>query len=94
MNSIYGKTITSACDEEIIYKTAKQAPTFIMKNFNTINEYIRTDNWCRLRITKPDMSYNLGHVGVSILSMSKRIMNEVMDTALHLDVYIVDVDMH
>jgi len=97
MNSIYGKTITSACDEEIIYKTAKQAPTFIMKNFNTINEYIRTDNWCRLRITKPDMSYNLGHVGVSILSMSKRIMNEVMDTASvnDLPIFYQDTDsMH
>ena len=97
MNSMYGRTIVKACDEEIIYKTTKYALNFIRKNFNTISSYTRTDNWCRIQMTKPDTSYNLAHVGVSILSISKRIMNEVMSTASdnNLPIYYQDTDsMH
>ena len=97
MNSTYGKTLTKACDEEILYKPTAQAPNFIYKNFNTISTYTRTANWCRIQMSKPDTSYNLGHVGVAILSMSKRIMNEVQSTASdnNIPIYYQDTDsMH
>ena len=112
MNSIYGKTITSKSPTKIIYmnknkfnketkewtKNNEALNNYLYNNFNSIIKY-KEINETQVEITKTnyDKSYNLGHVGTFILSYSKRIMNEVMDTASknNINIYYQDTDsMH
>ena len=109
MNSTYGKTIMKKSSKQIVYlnknlfnKKTKQWSTgnenmnnYIYNNFNSIVSY-KELNKNQIEITKraTDNSYNIGHAGVIILSMSKRIMNEVMGLASDNDIniYYQDTD--
>jgi len=55
---------------------------YIANYFNTIKEWTQLTNtqW-EVKMDSVDMSYNMAQVGSFILSYSKRIMNEVFDTA-------------
>ena len=109
MNSCYGKTIMKKSKTEIIYmnknifnKTTKKWTTgnetmnnYIYNNFNSIKSYKDiNDKQIELTKCKMDTSYNIAHAGVIILSMSKRIMNEVMGTASDndIDIFYQDTD--
>lgn len=109
MNSCYGKTIMKKSKTEIIYmnknkfnKSTKQWTTnnesmnnYIYNNFNSISSYKEiNDNQIELTKCKMDTSYNIGHAGTIILSMSKRIMNEVMGIASdnNIDIFYQDTD--
>lgn len=68
---------------------------YICNNFNTIINYRKiNDNLYQVKRMCVDESYNRGHIGCSILSMSKRIMNEVFDVANdnELPIYYTDTD--
>jgi hypothetical protein len=56
---------------------------FIHNQFSNIIEYSEINNGksIQVKLLKVDRSYNMAHVGCHVLSMSKRIMNEVFDTA-------------
>lgn len=106
MNSSYGKTILKKTNDKtsFIYNTArnkeknKQRDNYICNNFNTIKSYIEiNDTQTQIIQNCIDTSFNLAHVGVLILSYSKRIMNEVMSVASdnNIDIYYQDTDsMH
>ncbi len=103
MNSCYGKTILKETKYNYVYKTGEND---IIKYRARHCDYIRectyiegTDNnKCRFKeIKKVDDHQTSPHVGVEILSMSKRIMNEVMCLAedLGIDIFYQDTDsMH
>jgi hypothetical protein len=80
MNSIYGKTIMKRSETETSFVVNKDFNDYLYSNFGVIKEFgdIQAP---RVKVIKStyDNSYSLNHVGVSILSMSKRIMNEVFD---------------
>jgi len=71
---------------------------YIYNNFHTIKEYRQINkNQYEFEQIKADDSYNRGHIGCIILSMSKRIMNEVFNVANDNDIiiYYTDTDsMH
>ena len=98
LNSSYGKTIIkkSVVEKKIIKN--ESIPDFINKYFNQIkNIEVLNKNQALATLSTMDHSYNLAHVGVSILSMSKRIMNEVFDIANNnnIEIYYTDTDsMH
>lgn len=79
------------------WENVKKTPfmDYVYNNFNTIKRYrkLNENNWEVERICS-DNSYNRGHIGCAILSMSKRIMNEVFDTANtnDLPIYYTDTD--
>ena len=107
MNSAYGKTIIKESREQIryIYDT-KEKPTstkdFEIKNYNLIKSYevINHNNLkcVKYYIYKNKFDHeNYCHLGGYILSMSKRIMNEVNEIAHNnnINIYYVDTDsMH
>ena len=68
---------------------------FVYNNFNTIKSYRRVngDNF-EVESICCDNTYNRGHIGCAILSMSKRIMNEVFDVANdnNYPIYYTDTD--
>ena len=98
MNSAYGKTIMKADNSKNIIVNNKDYKRYIFNNFNTI-EYtkILNDEQHLVTIQEADKSYNRAQCGIAILSMSKRIMNEVMDISStnNLTIYYQDTDsMH
>jgi hypothetical protein len=55
------------------------------------------DTTCEITEICADLSYNRGHIGCAVLSMSKRIMNEIFDIATDkkINIYYTDTDsMH
>jgi hypothetical protein len=71
------------------------AKDYIFSNFNTIKEHtIINENQMEIKTVCMDNSANRGHVGCLILSYSKRIMNEVMNSANdnNIIIYYQDTD--
>ncbi len=95
LNSAYGKTIIKkSTSQKTIIKTAK-FNNYIYSNFNTVKSFRRiNDNLYEVERLKMDDSFNRAHIGCSILSSSKRIMNEVFNIANEnlLPIYYTDTD--
>ena len=80
-----------------LWENVKKTPfmDYVYNNFNTIKSYRRVnENIWEVERVCSDNSYNRGHIGCAILSMSKRIMNEVFDVANsnELPIYYTDTD--
>ena len=106
LNSSYGKTLLKAimCEAKIqdFYGETdetieKNLNKYIAKNYNKINEYNKMlkDGRYRFKLERQiNDHFNHAQCGVEVLSMSKRIMNEVMCLAedLGLNIYYQDTD--
>jgi hypothetical protein len=96
MNSSYGKSIMKAVDEECrIFDDDDTFNTYLSRNYNWAKSYVKFGSKTELNSVKSlNDHYNIAHVGVCILSMSKRIMNEVMCLAedKQLELYYQDTD--
>ena len=98
MNSSYGKSLLKPIDNEIHYiYTKKKADKFIMNNYTRhieTDELTFNDMW-RVKVSKTiNKHFNNALCGVEVLSMSKRIMNEVMCLGedIGIDIYYQDTD--
>jgi hypothetical protein len=72
-----------------------QFQNYVYNNFNTIKSWRKMNDRCNeLEEICCDVSYNRGHIGCAILSMSKRIMNEVFAVANdnNYPIYYTDTD--
>lgn len=113
LNSSYGKTIMKKTFIKKVYKsnvkyvknkdgsTSKinthEFDNFVCSNYNTIDSIRQIGDKYEIQQLVADYSFNRGHIGCLILSYSKRIMNEIFDTANDLDIpiYYTDTDsMH
>ena len=97
MNSSYGKSYLKPIDSDSHYIPEKEFDKFMDRNYNYIQEAVKLANgkYYKVKVLKPiDQHFNNVHVGVEILSMSKRIMFEVMTLAEDLDIsmYYTDTD--
>lgn len=101
LNSAYGKMIQKEHDEKIkIIPGKKNIDTFISRNYNeikTISYYDTREKREKARISVSSgrkAHFNLPHLGGMILSMSKRIMNEVICLAEdnNINIYYQDTD--
>jgi hypothetical protein len=101
LNSIYGKTILKPIEtESMIMNDDEKTQNYIIRNYNWIKsvEKIYNSNKLKIIVYIPISDhFNSPHIGGEILSMSKRIMNEVMITAQdnNIKIYYQDTDsMH
>lgn len=101
MNSCYGKTIERPVDKDYKYlHEGDELDNYWYKNYNKIVEDVKLDNSeiHAVKTLKPiDKHFNFSLLGIQVLSMSKRIMNEVMCLAFDLGchIYYQDTDsMH
>lgn len=98
MNSSYGKTIQKAALKEITYKReGKELETYWFNNYSNIikSEQIYDSDIYRVETRATiDEDYTPIIIGVLILSMSKRIMNELFDCAekSNIDIFYQDTD--
>jgi hypothetical protein len=100
MNAVYGKTIMKPIDTEnkVMYGENK-CMDHVYRNSNFIKYYceIGGNKWMIKKIKPINNHFSRPHIGCSILSWSKRIMNEVMCLAEDNDIkiYYQDTDsMH
>ena len=100
MNSGYGKSIQKPIDNELKYINEDKFEHYLYEHWHNIQECkkIPKSNQYMVKINKiTDKQFNNCVFGVSVLSMSKRIMNEVMCLAedLNINIYYQDTDsMH
>ena len=100
MNSCYGKTIQKPVKYDRVFKKTAELERYWHKNYNRIVESVQLEDSDihMIKVHKQiDNQFNLSLLGVHILAMSKRIMNEVMCLAydLGIRVYYQDTDsMH
>lgn len=98
MNSAYGKSILKEIETEIqFFNNEEEMNVFISRNYNWVQNYEAIDGstmWILEKVNPINNHFNIPHVGVSILSMSKRIMNEVMGLAEdnNLEMFYQDTD--
>ena len=97
LNSAYGYSILKPVDSEIVIKHKKELEKYVSTWFNYIKSYTMSQDgrYARIEQLKTiDDHYNLAIAGIQVLSMSKRIMNEVMCLAedLNIDMYYQDTD--
>ncbi len=98
MNSCYGKTIERPVEKDYKYiREGDELERFWKKNYNKIVDDVKIENsTCHaVKTLKPiDKHFNFSLLGIQVLSMSKRIMNEVMCLAFDLGcrIYYQDTD--
>ena len=97
MNSSYGKSFMKPIDSDKEYIAVEKVDKYINLHYNNIKTMTLCDNKKMFKVEKIksiDTHFNNVHCGVEILSMSKRIMNEVMSLAedLNYKMYITDTD--
>lgn len=92
MNASYGKTLIKPFSEDVKIMSYKNAKTFITRQYNKIKsiDILSTKTWdeledfdkLKIKVEEPiSEHFNNAPCGCEVLSMSKRIMNEVMNTA-------------
>ena len=99
MNSLFGKSIQKTTKKQTHYKRKTELNSFCIKNYNQLvsTQELRDDLYEVITRQDIDNQFNLVQLGVNILSMSKRIMNEVMCLAhdLGIRIFYQDTDsMH
>ena len=98
MNSSYGKSLLKPIETDISIIPNYKFDDYLNKNYNYIREITDLKDSKIVKETKViDDHFNNCYAGVEILSMSKRIMNEVMCLAQEKDlkIYYQDTDsMH
>ena len=97
MNSCYGKSYMKPIDKDITYVPVEEFEKFMYRQYNYIKEATLLDNKKMYKVVcieKINQHFNYAHIGVEILSMTKRIMNEVMVLAedMNIDLYYQDTD--
>ena len=96
MNSAYGRTLLKPFETETRYVSEKNSEAYIVRHYDSIKTIQKLhDNSVEITQQKPIIEhFNLCHIGVEVLSMSKRIMNEVMCLAedIGVEIYYQDTD--
>ncbi|KAK8871708.1 hypothetical protein M9Y10_007448 [Tritrichomonas musculus] len=90
MNSCYGKTIERPHDKDYKYIHNRDLDKYVMKNYYKIIEDVELENsdMHAVKVMTPiDKHFNFSLLGIQVLSMSKRIMNEVMCLAYDIGWY-------
>jgi len=100
MNSFYGKTIQNPIGDSVsFFYDIEKRDTYICKHYSTILEVINVFDsnqefrYSKIKKSKPSFGHStFCHVGSNILSVSKRIMNEVMCLAQRKNITVLYQD--
>lgn len=96
LNSAYGKTLLKPIECEDKYLNKDKLNNFIERHYNYIKDVIKLNNFTyKVKLIKSiDTHFNNVSCGVEVLSMSKRIMNEVICGAedINIPIYYQDTD--
>ena len=66
-------------EKSIFFDNEYKSDIYIQRNYNWIKSYLKFNNKIKIdTINTIDEHFNMSHIGCQILSMSKRIMNELM----------------
>jgi len=98
MNSIYGKNAQKPSKTQTVIVGSKHIETYLSKNINRILTIQKVGYNFEIKLTNSVYKhYNKAHIACQVLSVSKRLMFEVLDIANEndIDVFYCDTDsMH
>jgi hypothetical protein len=93
LNSLYGKTIVKPNDVKLVVKDNKDVPEYAAEQFDNLIEMEECANQSIISINNNDTEHsNMCHIGGIILSMARRIMNEVLNLATDLGIHVFYTD--
>jgi hypothetical protein len=93
LNSLYGKTIIKPYTTKTVIKDNSKVEDYIMQNFELLISQEECGNQSIMTLCMDELGHsNMAHIGGMILSMARRIMNEVMAIANDLNVHILYQD--
>jgi hypothetical protein len=93
LNSLYGKTITKANTVKLVVKDKDKVNDYISNNFEHLIDMEECHNQSIISINEDDVDHsNMAHIGGLILSVARRIINEVLDVAKQLDICVLYTD--
>ncbi|CAK7994508.1 DNA polymerase family B [uncultured virus] len=93
LNSLYGKTIVKLTETKVVIKDRDKVSNYIAANFENLIDMENCYNQSILTVGKIGLGHeNMAHVGGMILSMARRIMNEVMSLANDLAIHVLYQD--
>lgn len=93
LNSSYGKTISKPVNTKIVIKPLSKASEYEAKNAHNLCDKEECSNSVIYSVMTDDFNHsNMSHVGGMILSMSRRIMNEVIDVCNNTEVPAIYTD--
>lgn len=92
LNSLYGKTLLKVNKTKVV-KNNDKSDIFIYNNFNQLINQEKLANQSIFTINNNGIGHkNMAHIGGMILSMARRIMNEVMSLANQLNIHLLYQD--
>ena len=96
MNSAYGRTLLKPFVDEKVYKSEKNYEAHIVRHYESVKcvQKLHDNSFEITQLKSIIEHYNLAHIGCEVLSMSKRIMNELMCLAedIGVEIYYQDTD--
>ena len=97
MNEAYGKLVIKKVDRNVVIKGFDEAIRYASDRFGLLKRIVTFGDHTEVTLAHYDDSYNRNHLGVMVLTMSKRILHEVLNICSenNYNVYYVDTDsMH
>ena len=93
LNSVYGKTISKPVETKTVIKDKREYDEYISDNWDNAIKMEECHRQWILSMKSTDVNHSSRpHVGGLVLSMSKRIMHEVMDVANQMGIAILYTD--
>ena len=93
LNSLFGKTIMKETETKTVIVKNSKAEEYILENFESLVDEETQANQTIFTVLSEKIGHsNASHVGGMILSMARRIMNEVMDLANDNNILIIYQD--
>lgn len=93
LSAVYGKTVVKAVDVKTVVKDNDKSSDYITNNFENLITSEQCANQTIFSVLETQIGHsNMAHIGGMILSMARRIMNEVIDVANDIGVYILYQD--
>ncbi len=93
LNSLYGKTIVKPNIVRTVVRQNESVNDYIVKNFENLIDMEECHNQSILTISDDGVGHaNMAHIGGMILSMARRIMNELLDIANTIGVVVTYTD--
>jgi hypothetical protein len=93
LNSLFGKLILKPKNIKTVIRQESKVEEYLANNFEDIRDIEQCGKQSVISVATDDVNhYNLAHAGGLVLSMARRIMNEVLSVATALDIPVLYTD--
>ena len=94
MNGCYGRLAMRQCDKNVVIQDVDNAHDYAFERYGILRQILEFGDHAEITLATYDDSFTRKHLGSLVLSMARRIMNEVIDTCTRakIPLYYTDTD--